>query len=328
MIIDFPKYARILSRCTAIVVLCYGSVNAQAVANRNVIVSEEGQLSLTSNIVVTSSLAGSVSIVNVKPGDTVHADDRLAQLDAEIAEAELVAAEAIYQAAKLESENDIDRQFALKTLGVRERELAQSEQANRRYAGTVTGTEIAKLQLTVEQSRLSIEQAEHERQKSQATADEKAAAMRIAQARLSKHSILAPVNGLVAEVSVDAGEWVDAGRPIMRLISLDPIRLECFVDGRIHGPELVGRAVEFRLEPTAAAKSVNDDLELAEDVSLPQSLDQLPTPDIFRGQVVFVSSELHPVTGQTRLWAELPNPKHQLRAGMRGRIEVLERTSL
>jgi macrolide-specific efflux system membrane fusion protein len=45
-------------------------------------------------------------------------------------------------------------------------------------------------------------------------------------------------------------------------------------------------------------------------------------PVALAGHVTFVSPELHPVTGQARLWATLANPDGRLRAGMHGRLVI------
>ena len=117
---------------------------------------------------------------------------------------------------------------------------------------------------------------------------------------LRKHGVQATVAGTVVEVAVEPGEWIEAGTPVVRIISLDPIRVECFVDGRVYGPELVGRGIEFFLADNASAEA--------------------ETP--LRGKVTFVSPELHPMTGQARLWATIDNPKLAARAGMRGRLVI------
>ena len=308
----------------AILTSCLHSPDAMAQSSK-VLLSEEAQLSLTSNIVIASPHPGLIASMAVKEGDLVREGDRLAQLDAEVAEAELVAAEAAYEAARIQSVNDVDRQFAIRSLEVRVKELEQSEIANRRYSGSVTDSELAKLRLVVEQSRLAIEQATQEQRIAEATAVEKAAAMRIAQARLNKHRLLAPTSGMVAEVAAEVGEWVEPGTPVVRLISLHPIRVECFVDGRQYGPELVGHLVEFRLEQSGLPSTDNDSLALATD-ELPSPRDESNSSktNLHTGKVVFVSSELHPVTGQARIWAELENANYELRAGMIGKLDVLE----
>lgn len=263
---------------------------------------EAAQVSLIQNTLVAAPISGVVAKVHVREGDPVALDTPIAQLDDGQAETELKAAEAAYEAARLEADNDVDARYAQRTLEVRQRELQQSLDANRAYSGAVSETEIDKLRLVVDQSGLAIEQAEHQQQVAAAKAIEQLAAVQIARTRLGKFQILAPARGLVVEVSVEPGEWVEAGKPIARSISLDPIRVECFVDGSQHGGELVGREVEFSC-------STDDEDPQSESIKL-------------SGEVDFVSPELNPVTGQIRLWATVKNPNKRARAGMRGRLVI------
>lgn len=265
----------------------------------------DAQLSLIQNTFVASPIAGVVAEVFVSEGDEVEVNRPMVQLDDEQVRTERDAAQGAYEAARLKAENDIDARYAKRTLEVRSRELDQSREANRGFAGAISDTEIAKLQLVVDQAELAIEQAEHELQIAAAAANEKLAAAMIAEARLIKHGIEAPVSGQVAEVVVEPGEWVEAGKPVVRLIKLDPIRVECFVDGNKHGCELIGRAVRFAPSgANAGDRSARDEVS-------------------FDGTVTYVSPELHPVTGQARLWATLKNPNRSARAGMRGRLVIL-----
>ena len=258
---------------------------------------KDAQLSLIQNTFIASPLAGIVETVSVTEGDSVRRGDAMVMLNNDQVRTEMEAAEAAFEAARLQADNDVDARYARRSLEVSQRELEQSADANRGFAGAISDTEIAKLQLVVDQSRLAIEQAEHELQVATAQAKEKAAAARITEARLEKHNITAPVAGTVVEVAVEAGEWIEPGKPAVRLISLDPIRAECFIDGRKHGKELVGRAVEFTISGTE-------------------------TPQTLTGTVTFVSPEVHPVTGQARLWAELQNPNQSATAGLRGRLVI------
>ncbi len=264
----------------------------------------DAQVSLIQNTFVAAPIAGVAAEVLVSEGDQVDKGCRLIQLDSEQAETELEAARAAYEAAGLESGNDVDARYAKRTLEVRQQELTQSIDANRQFSGSVSDAEIAKQELVVDQARLAIEQADHDLQVAKARAREKFASTRIVETLLKKHGVEAPVSGLVVEVAVEPGEWVEPGKPIVRIVSLNPIRVECFVEGAIHGAELVGRAIEFF--PTASSRQAADE----------------PTQPLV-GQVTFVSPELHPVTGQARLWATIENPQLRARAGMRGRLVIL-----
>ncbi len=96
---------------------------------------------------------------------------------------------------------------------------------------------------------------------------------------------------------------MDTGKPVVRIISLDPIRVECFIEEASRGNEFVGCKVEFFPEHQDAASSTAAESPLM-------------------GHVTFVSSELHPVTGQARLWAEIANPDQRVRAGTHGRLVI------
>lgn len=258
------------------------------------------QISLIQNVFVAAPVAGVVSSISVSEGDRVLSNEVLVKLNSDQASRELVAAKAALTAARIKSDNDVDRRYAQRTLSVRETEFQQSQIANDLYAGAVSDNEVQQLRLEVDQAALAIEQADHQLAIAAAEAREKEAALEISQTLVEHHTIRTAVDGQVVEVDTEVGEWVEAGKPIVRVISLDPIRVECFVDGRLYGQELVGRAVTFTKAPAAAKDNETT----------------------FTGKVVFVSPELHPVTGQARLWATLRNPGERLRAGMRGTLKV------
>ncbi|QDV41628.1 putative efflux pump membrane fusion protein [Stieleria neptunia] len=271
--------------------------DADAASPSDALVIEGAQTSLIKNAFIAAPLSGVVSSVAVQEGDQVQADAVLVRLRADLAEKELIAAKAALDAARLESDNDVNLRYAKRTLQVREHEMQQSRLANQAYPGAVSEFELEEIRLKVDQAALAIEQAQHDLMVAAAAAVEKQAAVSIAQTRLEQHTVRTGVDGMVAEIDVQPGEWVDAGEPIVRILSLDPIRVEGFVDGKQHGPQLVGRAVEF----TPAGASDGEPL---------------------RGRVTFVSPELHPVTGQVRLWATVDNPDGKIGSGASGALLV------
>lgn len=271
---------------------------------------QDAQTSLKQDTLIAAPISGLVQEVAVNDGSLSDPGQTLLRFEDSEAQAEFVASRAAYEAARVEADNDVDSRYAMRTLEVNERELRQSEKANESYAGAISGTEIEKLRLTVDQAALAIEQAEHERNVAEARAREKSASVKIATARLAKHHLKSPVSGIVAEVNVEPGEWVEQGTPLMRIISLDPLRVECFVDGRKYGSELVKQPVVFDVDASPGQDG--------EDGSPASNKIQLS------GVVTFVSPELNSVTGQTRLWAELSNPDGKARAGMQGTLTIGE----
>ena len=278
-------------------------VSAQDHAKGQPIDVPDAQVSLIQNTVIASPISGVVSEVPVKEGMEIRDGELLVQLDADHVKTEMEAAAAAFEAARMEGENDIDARYAQRSLEYHLRELEQSRQANTQFDGAVSDSEVEKQRLLADQARLQIEQAKHQQTVSLAKAKEKEAAAKMAEQRIEQHSILSSGDGQIVEISVQPGEWVDAGTPVARVISLDPIRIDCFIDGRSYGSELVGHDVTFLCDKLPGSKPGDP-------------------PARFPGKIVFVSPELHPVTGQVRLWATVANPKHRLRSGMQGRVQI------
>ena len=111
----------------------------------------DAQISLIQNTFIAAPIAGAVASVDVKEGDQVDVGKVLVRLRADQAETEMLAAQSAYEAARLESANDVDERYAQRTMEVRQRELMQSQKANRALDGTVSETEIEKQKLVVDQ---------------------------------------------------------------------------------------------------------------------------------------------------------------------------------
>jgi RND family efflux transporter MFP subunit len=268
------------------------STTESPTAPANSLVSAQAQVSLSLNVVISASMPGEIKQVDVSEGHSVDAGQRLVLLDDELAQAEYVAAQRAYEAAELQAANDVDTRFAKRSLDVRLREYEQNEAANLQYKGTVSETELDRLRLVVDQSRLAIEQAEHERKVAAAQAGEKLAAVEAAAVRLRKHAVVAPVPAEVAEVFVQVGQRVEAGEPLIRLIDLVSLKVECLVDSL-----------------AASRLSIDDQVVFQYDDN--KSCD---------GVIQFISSEIHPVTGQVRVVAIVSNDKGRLKPGTRGRL--------
>ncbi|MBB3206571.1 macrolide-specific efflux system membrane fusion protein [Rhodopirellula rubra] len=302
------------------------------------VVIDQAQVLLIQNTTLATSIPGRIRAVEISEGDRVQVDQVIVRLDDRRARAEYEAAQASLRAAMIQAENSVNTRYAERTLEVRERELQQSDEANQRYAGSVTATEIDRLRLVIDQAELSVEQSEQERAVAEAAVAEKEAACELARLRIQEHAIASTIPGRAAEVFVQNGQWVEAGEPIARLISLDPIRVSGFVDGRHHDSSLVGRRVRFEIDrpDQPSATKANSSGTIRERNSIPSGVaadasDDEPEDDfeqgvdeaiVLYGVVTFISPELNPVTSQVRVWATVENSRNQARPGMRGKLKI------
>ena len=118
-----------------------------------------------------------------------------------------------------------------------------------------------------------------------------------AQLQLAQHQLLAPFAGTVVLIRGRIGEWVEVGDQVLRLVAVDRLRAEGFLAGAQASRALVGKPVTLRV------------------ASGEQTFD-------VTGTLRFVSPEQEPVSGQVRVWAEIPNTDGTLRPGQRGTLEI------
>ncbi len=256
----------------------------------------DAQVTLSTNLTVSATSEGTVQLLPISEGQHLRTGALIAQLDDRRARAELAVATQALHSAQLESENDVDRRFASKSLTVQQQELEKSRAANDRFAGSVSDTEMRRKQLTIEQARLQIEQSERDAEVRRANVAQREAAVETARLAVELHTINSPIDGVVAERFVSAGEWVAAGAPLVRVIDLTRLRIECFISEADAASLPLGSALTFQ---------------------------PLSDPERqYSGTLQFIAPELHPVTNQARLWAEVHNEDGKLKPGMQGKLIV------
>ncbi len=274
--------------------LCLSAISLAAEAEDFRIV--DAQVTLATDTTIAAATPGIVAALPVVEGQRLDEGTLLVQLDDQHAQAESRAAVEALHVAELESESDVDLRYAEMTLAVHQKEYEHSRSANERFAGSVSQSDLRRQQLVIEQAKLRIEQAKRDMEIGQAKVAERQAAADAARQLVAQHVIYSRVAGVVAQRFVDPGEWVSAGDPIVRVIELDRLRIECFVDQADLPKLAIEREVEFVPNTSAAAS--------------------------YRGLIRFIAPELHPVTGQARVWAEVANHDHKLQAGMRGTLTI------
>jgi macrolide-specific efflux system membrane fusion protein len=246
---------------------------------------------------VPSQVAGVLTDVQVREGQVVKAGDALAQIEDQEARSLTRAAALELDAARKQAGSDVKPRFARKAREVAEAELKRAEETAARVAKSVSQTELAHLKLVMEKAELEIEQADLDRELAQMAASLKENELAAAEQGLSRRRILAPLDGVVAQVHARRGEWVEPGKTLLRIVRVDRLRAEGLVNVNSLSGELVGADVSVKVVLGKRTEEV-------------------------RGKLVFISPEADPVSGQVRVWAEIDNPGLALRAGQRGSMVI------
>ncbi len=242
--------------------------------------------------------AGTIAQIAVREGHVVKEGQLLAQIDD--AETRLIAERAAVEAgiARDRAENDFNARMTRKTLAVAEAVLARAVQAVEQFPKSVSQTEIDRLRLTVERDQLAVAQADHEQRLAEAALKLREIELSLARLRLERCRVIAPFDGIVVELKRRAGEWVEPGQDVARILRVDRLQAEGFLDAPDAGRDLVGHRAILIPEPAGIAEAV------------------------FEGTIVFVSPELNPVNGQVLVRAEIDNANLVLRPGRRGTLRI------
>ncbi|OYP29992.1 efflux RND transporter periplasmic adaptor subunit [Rhodopirellula sp. MGV] len=243
-------------------------------------------------------LSGIVAEVNVHVGQTVAKGDKLLRLDDEAAQLQLAMVETELDAARLASNRDPQLQLASHEYEVRKLTQHKGELANQVYDGVVSETDLRKLQLETDRAQLVIEGEKQQRALAGTVAQKAQTKLMIVKSNLDRHVLRSAVAGQVVEVTTRPGEWAAAGQTLVRVVSLNRLRVICHASPAMIPGDLQGHAVRFIPESEAGGN-----------VSL-------------TGKVTFVSPEINPANANVVFWADVDNPDGKVRAGAAGVLEL------
>ncbi|HEX6361390.1 MAG TPA: efflux RND transporter periplasmic adaptor subunit [Albitalea sp.] len=223
---------------------------------------------------VGSPAPGVIEQVDVDRGQLVQRGQVLAQLNAQVERAALaVARERAAQTGEVAAATSA-RQLAQSDLD-RARELLGDQFVSKAYV------ERARAEAQVAGGRTV--QAEERRRLS-------AREVALAQAQLEQRTVRAPIDGVVIERYLSPGEYIEQ-KPLLRLASIDPLRVDVLVPAAAFGTVQVGD----------------------HGTVVPELVDRKPHAAV----VKTVDRVIDAASNTFRVRLELPNPGHRLPAGLR-----------
>ncbi len=240
---------------------------------------------------------GSIVQLAVQEGSRVKAGDLLARIDDTEARYAEDRARVELAIADQQATSDVAVRLAERTLLTAEGDLRRAGEARQKLRNIVTDAEYEKLRLAVDQARLAVEKAQQDRAVAQLQRDLKKVEADFAAQQVARHQATAPFAGVVVQVNKRAGDWVESGDKILRVVRLDRLRVEGMLDAAIAKPGLEGRPVTL-------------------------TLDGMSGNDTFAGKLIFVSPEIDPINRSVRILAEIENPNSALQPGSRGTLTI------
>lgn len=255
-------------------------------------------LKLTADVDVPARVQGVIESVNVAPNQQVAKGALLARLNDQAKQLDLEKALLELSIAKAMAESDTKIRAANATLGFAKTAFERAVVSREKVANSISESEFSKLKLDEVQAKLQLETEELEKSNANLKMQLMESQVQQAQMVFDRHKIVAPMDGVVANVDREVGEWVEPGDTVMRVIVMSSLRAEGFVDSKLVSSRTIGTRVQFfHKDGNGKERS-------------------------FEGVIKFVSDEIDPVNQQKRVWAEIQNAEYQLQAGDRGRMLI------
>lgn len=195
------------------------------------------------SVELPSQETGVLAKLEVRENDSVNADQVIASLDGKAAELEREAAGLQAQLAASEAKDESEIRLA--EAFVEETKLQvdiYEEMANK---GTASTAEFRQRQLAADQAKVRLIRSKAAKEERVVKSKLAQSAFTLSQLKVNRFSLRSPIAGTVTRVDHRAGEWVQAGTTIVKIIRLDEVRIDCFVSmDQIDPSGLIGKTVQ------------------------------------------------------------------------------------
>ena len=284
-----------MKQCISLVVLMLACGVARAADEIKI---QGALLKLIDQLDVPAWETGTVTRLDVQEGLQVKVGEVLAAVDDTEARFAEERAKVELSIATQAAGSDVSVRAGTRALVAAEAELRRAEEARLKLRDIVTESEMDRLRLAVDQARLAIEKAQHDLSVARLQRDLKKVEVDFASRAVARRQITAPFPGVVVQIHKRLGDWVEPGDKLLRLVRLDRLRIEAFLDSTQASAGLEGRPVTLNLDGTFKPGGA------------------------FVGKLIFVSPEIDPLNRSVRILAEFENPNDELKPGMRGTLTI------
>jgi len=254
------------------------------------IVIEGAILKTIESTSVSSQVAGRISELTVKEGARVKAHQEIGRVNDAAVKIQMEKAKVSIAIAEKKQKNDIDTRLASKNREVAENEYRRAVDSNIQVSDVYPLNEIDRLKLIFSRTELEFERTVY--QQSMAVLDKTLAEMeyKASQELAQRHRIQSPCDGVVVAMEKRMGEWVEPGTIVLKIVQIDKLRIEGFVQAADATPDLVGSTAEVIFDNTNQQTTA---------------------------KLVFISPDVNPLNSQVRVFLEVDNQNGLLRPGLR-----------
>ena len=260
-------------------------VTARAIADEIELV---GSLEANAEVVIRAPVRGYITHVSCDVGDSVQGPTKdvdgqlVIQLDDELLREKLSGMQAALRVQQADIRaHEARRNLAEATVKRQIPALASAAVTQQEYEESLAQLEISKAELALSNARLA----------------ERRSAVEEARIELDSFSLTAPISGQLAERLVDVGDLANPDDPLLKIVSIDKIKMLIHVSETDYPKIQLGQHATVQVDP-------------------------LPHQS-FTGQVIRKAPVLDPETRTSQIFVEIPNTEQLLKPGMHARVKLV-----
>ena len=198
------------------------------------------------DIEVPARLKGFIDQLAVDEGDDVALGTVLAKLDPASIDSEYKASQIRAANAQRQADDETPLKYAQATLDVAVRELQTGEELFRKNA--LPSQELERLRLSKIQAELQVDRSKAQMEIDKGAVDLEKQNVESVNQLLIRHTIVAPFAGQIIKVNRRAGEYIQEGETLLRLVDLANVKVEGTVPAsRVNPDQLIGKPLVVRL---------------------------------------------------------------------------------
>ena len=257
---------------------------------------------------VSSEVAGVVRDVLIEIGQEVKLGQELVRLDATESNLALQRAESALRQTEAQLGIDParanqlppDEQVAAVRTAAANRDDARAQMARAQELiakGLMSRAELDTVQTRVKVAEATYQSAVENVQALRASLQDRRATVELAKKKLDDAVIRAPVDGAIAERTVQRGEYIRENTPVLTIVKMNPLKLRSAVQEKFSNMIRQNQTVDFKVE------------------SFPN--------EMFHGKIAYISPAIDQATRTFAAEILVDNPAHKLKPGFFAKGDIL-----
>ncbi len=216
-----------LAQAPTIGVVPPSGINVPSSVNGKLIV-ENAQVFFYEESFQAAQAEGIIKRLLVDDGSMIKAGELMIEIDQRLAEKEVAVSVQELEAAKLKANDDSNLQFSKSALEVAAMEVKISKEMQEKGAeGYMEGE---KKRLEFKKAGYQVDVSTIEKKRDAADVGVKTAKLEAAKIQIELRKITAQWTGMVSEIDKRQGDWVRAGEKILRLTSMEKLRIKGYAE--------------------------------------------------------------------------------------------------